>query len=63
MPGQFGDPSYIPGKISIEYFYRDQKISFGDGRDFTAIEPPAQLPDAWQDAELSVNENSEEKRI
>ena len=52
------DPNFAPGVISIEYVRTSEKISFDSGFDFTSVENKNQVPEEWQNADVTVNENN-----
>ncbi|MBR2047484.1 MAG: leucine-rich repeat protein [Oscillospiraceae bacterium] len=55
------DESYVPGTITIEYVRKGEKVSFLTGYDFTSDESVNAVPDDWKDAEVTVNENTEDR--
>ena len=57
------DHSYVPGALSVEYVYKGKKISFDEAYDFTSQEAYDALPQVWKDAEVNVQENTEEKLV
>ena len=56
-----GNRDYVPGNITVEYVRSTDKICFTSGFDFTSEEIVNQIPEEWKDADVVVNENTDNK--
>ena len=53
--------SYVPGAITVEYIRKNETVSFQTGYDFTSDESINLIPEDWKDANVVINENTENR--
>ena len=52
------NPNYVPGDFTVEYIPKAEPLDYTNGFDYTSQEKFNELPESWQNAEVTVVENS-----